>query len=377
MPETSDTDFTGAEFVRRNNNELVATWGNLVNRVLTMTHRNFDGACPSPARSMRDAERRSLERSGRHARRGRASSSSRCHFRAALGAAMAFAQEANRYLNETEPWKTPPDDRPAAARSLYTALCAINALKVALYPYLPFSARDAARDARLRDRRSQDDGWRLGGRTAGQQLREPAPLFKKLELGSRRAGRGAARDMTMRLFDTHTHIQRRRVRRDRDASSRARATPGSTACSSSASTSKRRSRRIALAGARRLSSPPPAATRTTRKDLTDADLDALEELAQRPARRRGRRDRPRLLPRSLAARRQIDVLATAARTGARRRSSRSPSTAATRTTTCCRILESLVAHDGRIAAGRPSARRDALLQRRRSTRATATSSSAS
>ena len=48
MPETSDTDLTEAELIRRNNDELVATWGNLVNRVLTMTYRNFDGAVPAP-----------------------------------------------------------------------------------------------------------------------------------------------------------------------------------------------------------------------------------------------------------------------------------------------------------------------------------------
>jgi methionyl-tRNA synthetase len=48
MPETSDSDFTWTDFVARNNNELVATWGNLVNRVLTMTYRNFDGRVPDP-----------------------------------------------------------------------------------------------------------------------------------------------------------------------------------------------------------------------------------------------------------------------------------------------------------------------------------------
>ncbi len=179
MPETADSDFTWADFVARNNNELVATWGNLVNRVLAMTYRNFDGLVPEPgpldARSealLQRTESMLVEAGGHIAA---------CHFRAGLSAAMAHAQEANKYLDETAPWKALPDDRASAARSLYTSLCAVNGLKVAMSPYVPFSSE------RLHGLLGYgtpllDDGWKLTRLTPGQPLPEPAPLFRKLEL---------------------------------------------------------------------------------------------------------------------------------------------------------------------------------------------------
>jgi methionyl-tRNA synthetase len=103
MPETSDTDFSWREFVRRNNDELVATYGNLVHRVLTFTGRNFDGAVPNPpaqnargqdifqkAKSLLDTVDPLIER---------------CRFKEAIKEAMALAQEANRYLDTEAPWK--------------------------------------------------------------------------------------------------------------------------------------------------------------------------------------------------------------------------------------------------------------------------------
>jgi methionyl-tRNA synthetase len=103
-----------------------------------------------------------------------------CRFRAGLSAAMALAQETNRFLDETAPWKALPDDRASAARSLYTVICAINGLKVAFAPYVPMTCE------RLHtylgyDTPLHNDGWRLVRPVPGQQLREPAPLFTKLE----------------------------------------------------------------------------------------------------------------------------------------------------------------------------------------------------
>jgi methionyl-tRNA synthetase len=178
MPETADSDFSWADFVARNNNELVATWGNLVNRVLTMTYRNFDGRVPDPgalderAEALLQRTESALVEAGEHL--------SACRFRASLSAAMAHAQEANKFLDETAPWKALPDDRESAARSLYTALCAVNGLKVAFAPYVPFSCE------RLHgylgfDTPFIESGWKLTRLTPGQQLRQPAALFTKLE----------------------------------------------------------------------------------------------------------------------------------------------------------------------------------------------------
>jgi len=178
MPETADSDFSEADLIRRNNDELVATWGNLAHRVLTFTYRRFEGRIPQPGEL--DAESRVLLEHAQTALDDVGKNIALCRFRAGLLAAMAFAQETNRYLDDKAPWKAIRDDPQSAAMSLYTALGAINALKVALYPYLPFTGErlhgylgfegDAA-----------TDGWRVVVPPAGQALKEPEALFKKLE----------------------------------------------------------------------------------------------------------------------------------------------------------------------------------------------------
>ncbi|HZQ34640.1 MAG TPA: class I tRNA ligase family protein, partial [Dehalococcoidia bacterium] len=176
--ELQDSEFTWAEFVRRNNDELVATWGNLVNRALTFTYRNFDGAVPDPgpltdldATLIRRAEEALVE-VGEHIRW--------CRFRAGLGAAMGLAREANQYLEQTSPWKSIKTDRQAAARAQYTALAVVGALRTALYPYLPFTSQKL--HTMLGDAGSvQERGWRFALPLVGQRLGRPEPLFKRLD----------------------------------------------------------------------------------------------------------------------------------------------------------------------------------------------------
>jgi methionyl-tRNA synthetase len=178
MPETSDTDFTWGEFLRRNNDELVATWGNLVNRVLTQFPRHFEGRVPEPsglderAKALIDRCSAVIAEVGSHI--------AACHFRAGIGAAMALAQEANRFLDETAPWKAIREDRQAAANALYAATVVIAALRTALYPYLPFSS------SRLNELLGETTpiqylGWRLIAPEPGRLLPPPQPLFKKLD----------------------------------------------------------------------------------------------------------------------------------------------------------------------------------------------------
>jgi len=178
MPETADSDFTWADFVARNNNELVATWCNLAHRALTLTYRNFDGRVPDPGALDGPCEQLLQHTEEALARAG--DQLAACHFRAGLSAAMALAQEANRFLDETAPWKALPNDRAAAARSLYTVLCAINGLKIALWPYVPFSC-ERLHSFLGYETLLVNEGWRLHRLPPGQQLREPAPLFTKLE----------------------------------------------------------------------------------------------------------------------------------------------------------------------------------------------------
>jgi len=178
MPETADSDFTWTDFVRRNNDELVATWGNLVNRVLTFAYRHFDRVVPTPAQIM--ARDRMLLQRIEQALRQTGENIRLCRFRAALEAAMAGAREANRYLEENAPWRLVDENRPRCATVIYTALAAVNGLKVAFYPYLPFSCQRLHHMLGYKGS-VEAQGWKLEMPRPGQHLREPEPLYRKLD----------------------------------------------------------------------------------------------------------------------------------------------------------------------------------------------------
>ncbi len=178
MPETSDTDFSWHEFVRRNNDELVATYGNLVNRVLTFTYRNYDGCVPQPGEL--DNESHTLLDKADEAFTACDRLLYECHFREAIRTAMSLAQEANRYLDDKAPWKAIKEDKHAAATSLYTALCVISQLKTILYPFLPFSSQKVHEYLGF-EGNIEGCGWKRQGLRPGQKLVSPEPLFKKLD----------------------------------------------------------------------------------------------------------------------------------------------------------------------------------------------------
>ncbi|TAK67699.1 MAG: methionine--tRNA ligase [Dehalococcoidia bacterium] len=179
LPENSDTDLTEAEIVRRNNDELVATWGNLVNRVLAMTHKNFAGVVPAPG-ELGARDRELLKNSAEMLKRAHGQLEA-VHLKAALQTAMALAQEANAYLNETAPWKTAKTDVERTGTSLYVALCVINALKVALYPFLPFSSQKVHEYLGLTGEVSGAE-WAAEPVEPGTRLGQPEPLFKKIDV---------------------------------------------------------------------------------------------------------------------------------------------------------------------------------------------------
>ena len=179
MPESSDTEFSDTDLVRRNNDELVATWGNLVHRVLTFTYRHFEGRVPQPGEL--DAASRALLARAEAALDEVAKNIGQCRFRAGLASAMSLAQEANRYLDERAPWKTLSVDRTAAACALYTTIGVINALKVALHPYLPFSSQRLHGYLGYEGVLPGQDGWRAAVPEPGQRLGQPEALFKKLD----------------------------------------------------------------------------------------------------------------------------------------------------------------------------------------------------
>ena len=116
LPEQNDTDLTEEEIVRRINEELVATWGNLVNRVLTITSRNFDGKVPSPGSLTADDQQ--IVDGVDSALSEIASLIERVELKAGLRAAMDAATTVNVYLNATEPWKLVKTDRERAGTVL-------------------------------------------------------------------------------------------------------------------------------------------------------------------------------------------------------------------------------------------------------------------
>jgi len=198
MPETGDTDFSWREFVRRNNDELVATYGNLVNRVLTFVYRNFDGYVPEHSkygeirnylnlnkdlRQTHIIDERSadaIEDAKEHLFRNMDFFLSKCQFKQAIMSAMSVAHGTNQYLDEKSPWKVIKEDRQVAADSLYVALYIISCLKTVLYPFLPFSSQKVHEYLGF-EGKVEDYGWKLNPPLPGQKLLPPQPLFTKLD----------------------------------------------------------------------------------------------------------------------------------------------------------------------------------------------------
>lgn len=176
LPEHNDTDLSDEHMIERINSELVATWGNLVNRVLSMAAKSFDGAVP-PQGSPEPADVELLAGVDR-ALDEVAELIEAVELRAGLRRAMEAAADVNAYLNATEPWKALKTDRDRAATTLWTAVQAIAGIRVMLSPYLPFST------ARLGAMLGTGEGVPAWARTeipAGTRFGEITPLFRKLD----------------------------------------------------------------------------------------------------------------------------------------------------------------------------------------------------
>jgi methionyl-tRNA synthetase len=178
MPETTDTDFSWREYYRRNNDELVATYGNLAHRVLTFTNKNFDGCVPEHG----NLDDKSIEmlNKAENALKAVGEQIEACSFRHAIRTAMTLAQEANRYLDEKSPWRVIKEDRSAAANSLYTAIAVISCLRTLFYPFLPFSSEKLNQYLGYGSD-VQSYGWNFDPPPSGQKLTTPQPLFVKLD----------------------------------------------------------------------------------------------------------------------------------------------------------------------------------------------------
>ena len=212
MPENKDSDWDWAEFVARNNNELVATWGNLANRVLAFCYKHWEGHVPDvDSAALRDSDLSLLATiENGFATVGAEYEAAR--LRSALGETLKLATAVNVYLDVNAPWSAVKTDKDGAAKTIYTALKAIDSLKILFAPTLPFTSqrlheffgnetplfgeqytetvKDSLGDhtvlryrpiAPLGESNATAPAWKPSELKPGQKLNQPSPLFKKLE----------------------------------------------------------------------------------------------------------------------------------------------------------------------------------------------------
>jgi len=204
MPENRDSDWDWDEFFHRNNDELVATWGNLANRVLSFAYKHWEGIVPDPGPltdldlSLLETIETGLETVG--------SEIEAVHLRSAIQEVVRLASEVNKYLDTTAPWTAIKTDRLAAARAIYTAIKAIDTLKILFAPFLPFTSEklnqflgysytlfgtqsitkendSLGEHTVLRYHPESAKGeWKPSELQPGMAFQKPEPLFKKLDV---------------------------------------------------------------------------------------------------------------------------------------------------------------------------------------------------
>ena len=203
-PENQDTDFTWSEFIRRNNDELLANWGNLVNRSVAFAARNI-GAIPE-AGTLTDADNELIQRS-RGAFKEVGDALSRSRFKAAINEVMRTLADANKYLSEQAPWKLRESDPERMRTILHVALQLVDDGKTLLTPFLPRSSQKVyemlggsgvwSSMPRI-DEVTEEGGapypvitgdyrgaarWQSEPIKPGTALQPPTPLFTKLDPG--------------------------------------------------------------------------------------------------------------------------------------------------------------------------------------------------
>jgi len=201
-PENQDTDFTWSEFLRRNNDELVATWGNLVNRSVSFAARNI-GSIPEPGH-LTEWDRDVLERS-KQAFGQVGAALARSRFKAGANEAMRAVAEANKYMSDQAPWKLRESDPERMRTVLHVVLQLVSDAKTLLTPFLPESSGQVYRmlggagewsGAPRIEEVDQEDGpsypvitgdydtaarWESQPVKPGTPLTAPTPLFTKLD----------------------------------------------------------------------------------------------------------------------------------------------------------------------------------------------------
>jgi methionyl-tRNA synthetase len=179
-PETKDNDFTWKDFQARNNNELVAIFGNFINRVVVLTNKYYNGIIPQPNELSEVDEQTLTELKAYPA--VISSSIERYRFREALGELMNVARLGNKYLADEEPWKVIKDNPERVQTQMYVALQIAAALSSLCEPFLPFTALKLSRILKI----ERPLNWNTVAETSdliatGHQIGEAELLFSKIE----------------------------------------------------------------------------------------------------------------------------------------------------------------------------------------------------
>lgn len=178
-PETKDNDFTWKDFQARNNNELVAIYGNFVNRALVLTNKYFEGKVPALG-ELTDYDKETIA----EVQAIKATIEKELdtyHFREALKTAMNLARIGNKYLADTEPWKLAKTDMSRVATILNIALQITANLTIVFSPFLPFSSEKLLRMLDVNEAFSWDSLGSMDLLSVGHQIATAELLFEKIE----------------------------------------------------------------------------------------------------------------------------------------------------------------------------------------------------
>ena len=179
-PETKDNDFTWKDFQARNNNELVAIFGNFINRVVVLTNKFYNGTVPTPTEFLEIDNATLTELKAYPA--VISSSVERYRFREALGELMNVARLGNKYLADEEPWKVIKDNPERVQTQMYVALQIAAALSSLCEPFLPFTAAKLSRILKIENKID----WKTVAQSSelipeGHQIGDAELLFAKIE----------------------------------------------------------------------------------------------------------------------------------------------------------------------------------------------------
>lgn len=178
-PETKDNDFTWKDFQARNNNELVAIYGNFVNRALVLTNKYFEGKVPALG-ELTDYDKETIAEV-QAIKSTIEKELDTYHFREALKTAMNLARIGNKYLADTEPWKLAKTDMSRVATILNIALQIAANLTIVFSPFLPFSSEKLLRMLDVNEAFSWDSLGSMELLSVGHQIATAELLFEKIE----------------------------------------------------------------------------------------------------------------------------------------------------------------------------------------------------